>query len=340
MNAGLCSFVISLCLFQVELSRPPLGTFIFFPVRNRRYADGILDQYGRVLPYLSLSDDINESDAARLGHSTNLMPMYSQRVPQEKRNEEKLYEYIAGRLVPGTFNFTSDGKRRWKGFLPDREGKIITLSQYMKGNDFTRYGSGAHIYAHFANDNKHNDSGGRPIYNLPGYFDFSNVFVHHTTFEYKPPAVFDKLPFPRQPTKVVSTSDTANKYVKAHFVLDEHLNTSAIIGKRLYTGYIQPQSGSFVIDDILKPVSNDVTKGLPRPFLVSNEIDEPVYEFRYRRLIPGFIHTVSPGDMLFVPDVDGKIIDLEEYLTNYDPKTSRRIYNLPGKIVLDDAPKK
>ncbi|MCI0640613.1 MAG: hypothetical protein L0Y72_00180 [Gemmataceae bacterium] len=61
---------------------------------------------------------------------------------------------------------------------------------------------------------------------------------------------------------------------------------------------------------------------------------EPVYEFRSAHLIKG----VLMEDCVFVPELGSKVIDLESYLKDYDPKKSPRIYNLPGRIVKKGEP--
>lgn len=54
--------------------------------------------------------------------------------------------------------------------------------------------------------------------------------------------------------------------------------------------------------------------------------NEQVYEYRSGRLIPGYLR----GNFDFLPEPGEAIIEFKEYIYS---KTSKRIYNLPGKFV-------
>jgi hypothetical protein len=125
-----------------------------------------------------------------------------------------------------------------------------------------------------------------------------------------------------------------------------------------YTGYLD-SSGQFIPDPSIPPIlPKKGGTGPSRPasqssWLLSSRPGEQLYEFRAGRLIPGVIKTnrpdtsvgaVGPGPIkvmtFFYPDIDGKIIEMSDYLKTYDPLKSRRIYNLPGRIVKKGESKK
>jgi hypothetical protein len=119
----------------------------------------------------------------------------------------------------------------------------------------------------------------------------------------------------------------------------------------IYIGRLDA-TGQFVPDPKIPPKLLDLKSGVqlagPAPPSLFDahtrdrpEFDGRVYEFRAGRLIPGIIkQDMKTGFRYFYPDLDGKVIEMSDYLKAYDPKKSRIIYNLPGRIVKKGEGKK
>lgn len=120
------------------------------------------------------------------------------------------------------------------------------------------------------------------------------------------------------------------------------------IGNEIYVGWLR-SDGTFVPDKKSKPVpiasvGRDLNGSFFRAWLEIARLDvinDPlryrdsggvVYEYRSGMLIKGSLGlALDPGS--FVPDPSSKAITLQDYLNDYDPEKSPRIYNLPGRIV-------
>jgi hypothetical protein len=109
--------------------------------------------------------------------------------------------------------------------------------------------------------------------------------------------------------------------------------TLARMGK-WFVGYLD-ENGDFSIVET-------ISGGISLPFYLppiynypAKNVDEAVYEYRRSGLL---IKGTLDGDGYFVPEAGSKVITLKEYLQEYDPKKSLRIYNLPGRIVKRRVP--
>lgn len=116
-------------------------------------------------------------------------------------------------------------------------------------------------------------------------------------------------------------------------------------GRVLYVGHLN-SAGQFVPDPQITPRVDGGGSASPTNWLMQTRPGELLYEFHAGRLVPGEIKpndkqpsgSVGPGSRemktsYFYPDLNGKVIELTDYLKSYDPYKSRRIYNLPGKIL-------
>lgn len=180
-------------------------------------------------------------------------------------------------------------------FVPDIGGKVIEFREY-------RFSPEA-----------------RRIYNLPG------KFVDKATG--KEPAWRPQGPKRvEEPRKNEPAKHSGGDEVFV-FNLTPTVEYSRRYGNYLYFGTLD-EYGNFKPSLTAKPV--DVSGGEPKEAakyipLMSHIKEKVVYEFRSRTLVPGVI---EKGE--FLPDLDGKIIDFEEYRYS---KTAKPIYNLPGKFV-------
>lgn len=122
-------------------------------------------------------------------------------------------------------------------------------------------------------------------------------------------------------------------------------------GLVLYVGHLNGK-GQFVPDPQFTLRVDVGGSANPTNWLMRTKPGELLYEFRAGRLVPGEIKPndklppgpVGPGSpetktSYFYPDLDGKVIEFSDYIKSYDPEKSRRIYNLPGKIVKKGAQK-
>lgn len=288
---------------------------------------GRIDVYGRCIPVPEVPWPV--------GSISNPFPRLYAVSPEAKST----YRYASGRLVPGTVDSI-------KGFVPQKMGKIITVSEYMKSNEFTPQ----HSITRMENREYHSESC-IEVYNIPGFF-----YNTQATKQYKMSKSVSVLPFPIQPirqdmgTKVISS-------IKYEYVPSVNQNEYiARVGKILCKGHYD--FGTF-LPDVDKLISTKPPPDIPiwcKPL----SLNEPVYELCNGNLIPGFLYQIPKGEVLlsaikhmtlsnqiisgyealnatvddyiFVPDLGGIIIDMPEYLKYYDPNKSRRIHNLSGEI--------
>ena len=119
--------------------------------------------------------------------------------------------------------------------------------------------------------------------------------------------------------------------IKYEYVEDLTIAYYLVIDSAPTAGYLNGE-GKFIASDVVKGPAQQLTGG---------PLEEPLYEYQAGKLIPGKFKTkkesASSSDPLternFCPDPEGKVIGMSEYLRDYIPRTSPRIYNLPGRIV-------
>jgi hypothetical protein len=121
------------------------------------------------------------------------------------------------------------------------------------------------------------------------------------------------------------------------YVVDLSVKYGVFHSKMLYFGRLDSH-GQFVADPKNPPLPysgiGSMPKRMPARLMQSLVPDEKLYQYNAARLVPGILKPdAATTSTYFYPDLGGKIIEFSEYLKDYDPKKSRRIYNLPGRIV-------
>lgn len=135
------------------------------------------------------------------------------------------------------------------------------------------------------------------------------------------------------------------------YVEDLSVEYSHSLGAFTYNGHLDA-TGQFIPDPAnrISNLSMGGTGPILRPFLFKATHGEKLYQFQGGRLIPGVIKSqiIRQGatgtdnfksakkelhTWFFYPDLNGKIIEMQEYLNDFDPAKSPRIFNLPGRIL-------
>jgi hypothetical protein len=236
------------------------------------------------------------------------------------------YEFRSARLIPGTVQKAKGSGEIFEPvFVPDLGGEVISMEAYLKTYDPEK---------------------SVPIYNLPGRIIRASA---------NPPPQ-QGLAW-RQDAKPFGSRQGQPSLALRAFMMNAMLlappteapatykldykskwNWYVVMGDYEYTGKID-EDGRFVPDPHSLPKKLEDKKRLgDNPAVALYRQAEQggsskTYEFRSECLIPGAIQAAREGGVTFVPDLGGKVIALETYLRNYDPKKHVPIYNLPGEIV-------
>jgi hypothetical protein len=323
------------------MSSAILAVLVFCSIQNRmayelvpdqwkgylmiRYYDyfGHLDTEGRFVPsIMSLPNEINELGYRRVADSAERDLL----LRRKRTDTPALFEFRSGRLIPGTVQKAKGSGEVFEPiFVPDLGGEIITMDAYLKTYDPEK---------------------SVPIYNLPGRIvPASERPLRQRGFAW------------RQDAKTLGSRQGQPSLALRAFMMNTILfappteslasykleyrskwNAYVVMGDYEYTGKID-EDGRFVPDPQNLPKKLEDKKRLgDNPAVALYRQAEQggsskTYEFRSERLIPGAIQAAREGGVTFVPDLGGKVIALETYLRNYDPKKHVPIYNLPGEIV-------
>lgn len=220
------------------------------------------------------------------------------------------FEFRSGRLIPGRITML-DGRHV---FEPDLGGIITHFGDY-------RYSPWA-----------------RQVYNLPGRFVYQPIRPGKKIAVTLPipslglwAVATTCLPLPK--TLVVPvTTRTREPAVQYEFVPLSKMPYYQVCGDKVWPGWLC-QGGYF--ENMADPLPNTSAcfgmskASIPllllqgfQPLMRSPNGNPEVYEYRFGKLIPGYL---EKG--LFIPDLGGKVISFADH--TYNPQ-GRCIYNLPG----------